>query len=247
MNLAHHEASDQLEALALGVLTDREAAAVRAHLRECAECRARAAELDDAVSTIPDGLRAPAPSPALRERILAAAAAESRPLLYLRRAALPAAMRGWAVAALLVFVSAASIAATVNSQRQAAELRAERDEYFRIATSVSQGGRWWYMAGTDAFKGSGGTLIDPRKDGQAFVLFHDLRPVGANARYAVWLIRADGTWARAATFTRSGEPVQRVDVALNVSDFVQCAVTVEMADAGPRAGPLAMQSRIFAP
>ena len=101
------------------------------------------------------------------------------------------------------------------------------------------------MAGVAAFEGAGGTLIDPNKDRRAFVLFHGLMPIPAGQRYTIWMIRADGSWTRAANFTPSGEELQRVSVPVAVADFVQCAVTVETAETGPRRGTVAMQSRVF--
>ena len=97
-----------------------------------------------------------------------------------------------------------------------------------------------------SFGGSGGTLIDPKRDGTAFVLFHDLKPAPAGTRYTIWMIRPDSSWVRAVNFVPSGETLQRVDVPLVVSDFAQCAVTVETRDSGAPQGTLAMQSRVFA-
>lgn len=123
----------------------------------------------------------------------------------------------------------------------------ERDEYRAIVERMSQGGRWWYMVGAEQFAGSGGTLVAPNRDGRAFVLFHDLRTLASPQRYVIWLIKQDGAWVRAADFAPTGDALQRVDLALQIADFVQCAVTLETSATGRRAGPLVMQSRIFQP
>jgi hypothetical protein len=246
VKVGHSEAREMLEAYALGALERSERQAVDGHLAECAACRQQVAELEAVVAVLPETLPEQVPSRALRERLLAAASADlpaapaRPPLSRLRLRPVHA------FAAALVFAFVAPLALAVDLGRQLEALRTEVAELADIADRVSQGGRWWYMAGIDAFAGSGGTLVDSQKDGHAFVLFHDLRPV-ANGRYAIWMIRANGAWVRAANFAPSGKRLQRVDVPIGTLDFVQCAVTVETSEAGPPAGALAMQSRVFGP
>lgn len=246
MRLGHPEARELLEAYALRALERPEREAVDGHLAECADCRKEATGLEAVVAALPESLPERVPSRSLRERLLAAARADLPAARALPRLSRPRLRPVHAVATALVLASAASLAIAVDARRQLEALRTELAEYALIADQVSQGGRWWYMAGMDSFEGSGGTLFESRKDGQAFVVFHDLRRV-ADGRYAVWMIRPSGAWVRAADFTPSGKRLQRVDVPIGTLDFVQCAVTVEASESGRRAGPLAMQSRVFGP
>ena len=241
MKLTHDQVQDLLEGYALWALDGTDRSAVEDHLAGCEACRRTVRELGDVVAAIPETIVERTPSARLRDRVLAAARADvarqPRPVMSFRPA--------WAVSVALFVVALASGGLALRAQLDLASVRADRDAYLAIAQKVSEGGRWWYMAGSGSFDGSGGTLIDPKKDGQAFVLFHDLKPIAPDARYAVWLIRADGGWVRAANFWPSADALQRVDVPLAVGDFVQCAVTIETRDSGSPQGDLAMQSRVF--
>lgn len=240
MSLGHGDAFDLLEAYALGALAEDEAAEVATHLEECGICREESARHAETVDAISVSLAEREPSRELRARILAAASGE------VKRKGLALRWRpAWSVAAALAVAVAASSAAFVSNRELQGAAR-ERDEYLAVARAVSEGGRWWPMAATAEFDGSGGSLIVSRRDEQAFVLVHDLRSV-ADSRYAVWLIRSDGSWVRAANFVPASRDVQRIDLALQVTDFVQCAVTLERSDSGKREGPLVMLSRVFSP
>ncbi len=245
MSLRHEQIRELLEAYALHALAEPERQGVERHLAECDECRDQARELEGVVDAIPEALGERAPSAGLRERVLAAARSGLGTAPARRRFALPALRPAWLLSGALVLVSAASIAVAVQTEQRLEATQAERDRYEAIAQAVGQGRGSWYMAGAEAFKGSGGWLIDAKQDGAAFVLFHDLRPLSGNSRYAIWMISSNGRWVRAANFTPSGQSLQRVDVAVRLSEYAQCVVTVETAESGPHTGPLAMQSRIF--
>ena len=243
MTLSHERAQDLLEGYALWSLDRPEHIAVARHLAECEVCRAAAGELEDIVAAIPESVGARAPSSGLRERVLSAARTGG---------AVPA--RGgfprwlgapWPLPIALLLIAIVSGGTAIGSRLELQRVAAERDRYLAIVSKVSEGGRWWYMAGVNTFAGSGGTLIDPKRDGAAFVLFHDLKPVPAGTRYTIWLIRPDASWVRAANFTPSGDELERIDVPFAVSEFVQCAVTIETRETGVPQGPLAMQSRVF--
>lgn len=242
MTLTHDQAHDLLEGYALWSLDERERAAVDRHLAECERCRETARDLEYVAAAIPESVVDRAPSARLRERVLAAAAGDAR--APRRRFALPL-RPAWMVSLVLLASALVSGGVAVRSQLELARVQAERDELWTVALNVSEGARWWYMAGVASFEGSEGTLIDAKRSGEAYVLFHDLKPIGADQRYAIWLIRPDGGWVRAANFTPSGGAVQRVGVPLSVSDFVQCAVTIETRDSGAPQGTLAMESRVF--
>ena len=244
MSLRHAQAQDLLEGYALWSLDDADRAAVERHLTGCDVCRARARELEEVAHAIPESIVERAPTARLRDQVLAAARADTRPRA---RRVVPALFRPlWVASAAVLVIAVVSGGVAINTQLELQRVAADRDRYLAIVDKVSEAGRWWYMEGIASFGGSGGTLIDPRRDGTAFVLFHDLKPAPAGTRYTIWMIRPDSSWVRAVKFVPSGETLQRVDVPLVVSDFAQCAVTVETRDSGAPQGTLAMQSRVFA-
>jgi anti-sigma-K factor RskA/putative zinc finger protein len=239
---------DDLEAYALGALERADAERVADHLAACASCRQYAAALAEVVGTLPDTVPLREPKPSLRDRILATASTETR------QAAAPASTRRWSLGAVrpsrVAFAGLAAAvivlgAADIDSYQRMTTIAAQRDQLYGLAESMRQGGREWYMAGKDAFAGSGGTLYDPRAEGkQPFVLFHDLPPIPAGKILTVWLISPDSTWARAATFHPNGQDIQAVGINMEVSGFDRCAVTLEDAAWGPRYGTVVMESRI---
>jgi hypothetical protein len=239
---------DELEAYALGALDHASAEHVAAHLGTCHECRAEAATLADVVGSLPDTVTLREPRASLRERVLAAARAGTRTDVPAKRAWSFGRVRMWrvVVASLASFVIVLT-AADVAAYRQLTALTAERDGYASVVQSLRQGGRVWYMAGKDQFAGSGGTLIDPRAEGkQPFVLFHDLPAIPAGKVLTVWLVSAESTWARAATFVPDGRDVQAVPINTDVIGFERCAITLDDSPWGKH-GTVVMESRIAPP
>ncbi|MDP9320244.1 MAG: anti-sigma factor [Chloroflexota bacterium] len=192
------------------------------------------------------------PPAGLRERILAAAAADAaagRPAVVARQTARTIRpLRGWLGIGALAAAALLFLALDLNSLRELRSVETERTEYGLLAEKLSHGGTNWYMVGLDQWQGSGGTLYAPGKpDISPFVVFHDLRPLSGGAVYAVWLVDADGHWVRGANFRPDGHAIQSVDLTVPVDRFAQCAVTIEMQSEGKRSGPLVMQSRIAPP
>ncbi|HEY8808173.1 MAG TPA: anti-sigma factor [Candidatus Limnocylindria bacterium] len=245
--------TDDLELYAVGALRPGEADRVTVHLAACPACREELAEIATVVSALPDMVLLREPPADLKERILSAAAADAGAG---RSAVPPRRETAWTfrpTRSLLVIGALAGaallfLALDLNSLRELRAAETERAEYALLAAKVSHGGRNWYMAGLDQWKGSGGTLFAPgAPDVSPFVVFHDLRPLTGGALYAVWLVDADGHWVRGATFTPDGQTIQSVDLTVPVDSFAQCAVTIEMSGEGKRSGPLVMQSRIAPP
>ena len=240
---------DDLDAYALGALTETDAERVAAHIAECSPCRAEAAALAEVVSTLPDAVPSREPSAALRDRLLAAARAgavagrRASPVTWsLGRIRLSRVGLAALVAAVVVLG-----AVDLDAYRRLDTAASERNDLYATLEGLRQGGRWWYMAGKDAFAGAGGTLVDPRADGYApFVLFHDLPPVASGKVLTVWLVSPDSTWARAATFRPSGEDIQVIEINSEVAGFDRCAVTLDDAPWGKH-GTVVMESRIAPP
>jgi len=244
--------TDDLELYALGALGPAEADRLTAHLAACVACRAELVEISTVVSALPDMVALREPPPALKERILSAAAADvvGQPARAAIRGAgrtfRPA--RGWLGVGALATAAVLLLALDLNSLRELRAVESEGAQYAHVLEKVSHGGRNWYMVGLDQWQGSGGTLFAPANPALSpFVVFHDLRPLTGGALYAIWLIDGDGHWVRGASFTPDGRLVQSVDLAVAVDAFTQCAVTIEPQNEGKRAGPLVMQSRIVPP
>ena len=246
--------TDELELYSLGALTPVDQARVAAHLVECPACREQARAIDEVVQELPDTLPDREAPGRLRDRIVASARAElvaarapARDAAWISRLIRPA--LGLA-AALWIAVGAAAIAGDyVAKSNDIAVLQRERASLERIVEGIREGGRWWYMGGKDEWSGSGGTLIAPRAEGRPpFVVFHDLKPLADPKQlYTIWLVSADNTWVRGATFRPDGRGVQAVDVTAAIAGFDRCAVTVEDSAWGRRAGPVVMESRIVPP
>ena len=242
---------DELEAFALGALDAADAERVAQHLGSCVSCRDDAASLAEVVGTLPETVTPRDPKPQLRDRILAAARADTR-------APTPApSRRPWsfgavrpsrvAFAGLLASVIVLG-AADIEAYQRTTAITAQRDQLYGLIETMRQGGREWYMAGKDSFAGAGATLYDPRADGkQPFVLFHDLPSIATGKVLTVWLVSPDSTWARAATFQPNGQDIQAVGINMEVSGFDRCAVTLEDSSWGPRYGAVVMESRIAPP
>ena len=240
--------ADDLELYAVGALQPGEADAVTTHLVGCPACREQLAEISTVVNALPDMVAMREPPAALKQRILAAAAVDL-PVAMKRETAWsfrPA--RRWLGTGALAAAVVLLLAMDLSSIRELNVANEERAEYAAALEKVSHGGKNWYMAGLDQWRGSGGTLFAPGKpDSTAFVVFHDLQKLQGGAVYAVWLVDADGHWVRGANFTPDGQAIQSVDLTIPVDTFTQCAVTIEMSTEGKRAGPLVMQSRIAPP
>jgi anti-sigma-K factor RskA/putative zinc finger protein len=246
--------TDELELYSLGALTVADRARVAAHLVECPACREQARAIDEVVQELPETLPDREAPGRLRERILASARADlvaarapTRDAAWISRLIRPA--LGLA-AALWIAVGAAAVAGDyVTKSNEIAVLERERASLERIVDGIREGGRWWYMSGKDEWAGMGGTLIAPRVEGRPpFVVFHDLKPLADPKQlYTIWLVSADNTWVRGATFRPDSRGVQAVDVTAAIAGFDRCAVTVEDSAWGRRAGPVVMESRIAPP
>ncbi len=235
---------DDLELYAVGALTAERGDAVAGHLRSCAACRAAADELADVVASLAETVPPRDPPADLKDRILAAAAEDvrrQRRVVRLPRISLDPRILAMAAAIVLL------LGFDANQTLRLQALEAERDEYERGLVNVALGGRTWYMAGVDQWKGMGGNLMQPASGQPAFVVFHDLRPLSEGQFYALWLISPDGKWVRGANFRPAGERIQMVQVGQELAGFERCAVTVESSATGKREGPVVMQSRIVPP
>lgn len=119
----HGELRELIGAYALGALSEREHAAIRAHLRECAECAREAQALQAVAEGLARAVPDRPPPPDLRARVLAAAlesgrtrAATAEPAATEAR---PSAVRNWLLAAASVAAIAIGLYAAMLRQQVA--------------------------------------------------------------------------------------------------------------------------------
>lgn len=225
---------EQLELYALGLLDERETAAVERLLREDPAARQRARELREVVSVLAFDADPVEPSPGLRARILDAARADMAPetaerepepvpapatvqepappiSLAERRDGSMARWTPWLVAAALAVALATSL--IWNSQ-----LRSELDSQPDTATFA--------VAGSGPAENVAGTLVVVGDHDSGILFLAGLEELPADRAYQVWLID-DGDPVPNVTFLPNQEGVATVSVSGEISEYRVLAITVE--------------------
>jgi anti-sigma factor RsiW len=189
-----HEIHDLIAAYALDALEEREATEFENHLGRCAECQRELASLQGTASRLAYAADGPAPSPALRGRILAEARRERENVVPLRpRWAFPvaAAAAVAAVAAIALGIWAASLSSSLDEERQA---RSAQDR--ALAVLAEPGSK------TVPLEGAEGSLVIA-SDGTAALVLASLDEAPGDKIYEAW-VSADGkTMTPAGTFEAS--------------------------------------------
>ncbi len=204
--LTHEIASEELPAFALGALDAEDSAGMAEHLAECPFCREDLRQLDDVLGLLGTVVPQEAPSPGLRDRVLARVAAEAGVTRTADRPALRLLPR-WAqavlaTAAALVLVLTGAVAMLLYGQWQIRrELDALRAEQGEIASILAQPA-WWAPVTAEAGQGQPVVGRLYLQEGDTGVLVIDgLAPLVPGQVYQVWLIRADNTRVSAGVFT----------------------------------------------
>ncbi len=220
-------------AYALHALTDEEEAEYEAHLARCPDCRDELASFRETAAALAYGIEAPAPSPALRDRILAQARSERSNVVPLprRRWALPtprwafptprwalpaaaAAAAAAVVVAIGVGLWAASLSSSLDEERQARE---QQDAALVIVGDPEA--RRFPLSGAD------GTLV-VASDGEAALVLRDLEAAPEGKVYEAWVSSDGKTMLAAGTFrAESGATVVPLARPVPASGLV--AVTLE--------------------
>jgi anti-sigma-K factor RskA len=209
-------------AYALDALGREEREAYEAHLGRCAPCREELARLGETAAALAWGAESPAPPPALRDRILAAAAAERTNVIPLpvRRPWATRALAATAAIAACVAVGlgvwASSLSRSLDAERSArtAEARAMQIYTDPEATRVAlQGGR-------------GSLTVDSA--GRGVLVVRQLQAAPANRTYEAWVIPPGSKPIKAGLF-RGGEPLTMLQLEQSVPVGSVVAATVEPA------------------
>lgn len=208
----HETVRELTAAYALDALDHEDERVVESHLRVCAECRAEVTAFTDTATALAYAVDAPAPSPALRDRIVAVAR-EDRPsnVVPFRARRLP-------LVATATLAAAAAVAAVAFGLR-ASNLSDELDSERAVLGILSDPG-----ARPIALDGAAGRLIVARS-GEAALVVDRLERAPEGRTYEIWIIR--GERATPAGLFDGDEPRDVVPVQGNVPADAQVAVTVE--------------------
>jgi anti-sigma-K factor RskA len=222
--LTHDEVVEMGGAFVLGALDAREAAAVRAHLATCAEDHAEIAELGAMLPVLAASVPVVEPSPALKGRILAAAAAEphvaaegpaaapaeapvagvAEPIPFPgterttpqaeRPSLLPWVLRIAAVVAILALG-----ATTLLFRNQLDSAQAYQEAVGAVIDVANQPGSLTAVLTADGETGAGLAAVGP--DGTVTVAMQDLAPTTGSTVYSAWAILGDGVPVDIGSFT----------------------------------------------
>jgi anti-sigma factor RsiW len=207
-------------AYALDALDEDERVAYEAHLPGCRACQDELAVLSKTTEALAIAASGPAPSPGLRERILAEARTEPQTVVPLERA------RSRRSAPVLAAVAAVAAVVAIGIGIWASQLSSDLDdtraalERERTAAAVLADPE----ARTVELQQGDGRLV-VGSDGRAVLVLDELDPAPADKTYEMWIV-ADGTPSRAGAFPgRDGLDVVALEGVVEGGDVV--AVTVE--------------------
>ena len=208
------DVQDLASGFVLGALTPAESDTVRRHLAECPELHAEMAELNSVVPALFEAVDPVAPTAGLKDRILAAAAADleaRRPAAQPTPAPSPAApdrpavparpepARGWDLGALFrrpvwAAVAAAALVAAlalgawnVQLRDQVAGLEAYRTGVVKVLDTAAQPEAQLAILAAPAGQGPSG-LAAWGADGNVALVMRDLEPTTGTQVYEAWLI-----------------------------------------------------------
>jgi anti-sigma-K factor RskA len=207
---------DLTAAYALDALDADETTAYEEHLAQCERCRTELAELREGAAALAFGVESPAPPPALRARILEAAAGERENVVPLRprRPWLSAAAAVAACAAVGLGVWGALAQRSLDSERSARAADAHA-----LAILSDRASRRIGLTG-----GNGVVAVDPQ--GQAVLVVRRLAGAPAGKTYEAWVIPEGGAPRPAGLFAGGGS-MTIVRLARPVPRGAVVAATVE--------------------
>jgi anti-sigma-K factor RskA len=207
--MAHNAVHDLTPAYALDALDERERAEYEAHLAACEDCRTELVSLQESASSLAYAVPAPAPPPALRERILEEARRERANVIPLRPRRVNYALG--AVAAV-----AATVAIALGMWNLA--LLDERDTLYTAVDPTAD------VVVLPANAPMAGQLVIDRQTREA-TLVVDSRPTPPEKDYEIWVI--EGNTPQPAGVFDGEEDRDIVRLTRRVPSGASVAVTVE--------------------
>jgi anti-sigma-K factor RskA len=208
-------------AYALDALGPEELDEFEKHLAHCAECREHVASFQEAVAELAYDTDAPAPSPALRNRVLADARREQPKVVAVprRRWAFPVAAAA-AFAAGCVALGLAFWASDLAQQLDDQQTANHRLDELVVALSDPNAERI-------PLDGANGLLVVDDESAEGWVLVNGLDEAPDGKTYEAWVIEGDE--AVAAGLFSGGDERTVVPLAVPVPEGAIVAVTVEEA------------------
>jgi anti-sigma-K factor RskA len=208
-------------AYALDALEGRELEAFEEHLAHCAECRENVTTFQRVAAELAYDVEAPAPPPALRDRLLDQAASERPKVVALprRRWALPVAATA-AVAAGIAALALAFWAADLSQQLDEVQAEQHRANEALIALTDPS-------ASLFALDGANGVLVVNDESGEGKLVISGLESAPTDKTYEAWVI-TDETAVAAGLFS-GGDDQTVVPLNVAVPEGAIVAVTVEQA------------------
>jgi anti-sigma factor RsiW len=206
-DLTHDEAMDLAASFVLGALDDDEMAAVRAHLASCPEPHTEFQELAEAVPLIQAGVQRMEPPPTLKDRIMAAAAADleasrgaavpAPPTPPAPAAAAPVDLRGrrragwsWVLGIAAVLAVALLGAWNLSLQSQLTDAQEYERQVAAVLDAAGRPDALTAVMRSDTGDGPSG-LAAVTSDGVMRVAMRDLAPTSGTEVYEAWVITAD--------------------------------------------------------
>lgn len=209
--LTHDEVVDLMASFVLGALDEDEPAAVRAHLASCSERHAELDELGGMVAVLQASLRPVEPPPALKDRIMAAAAADlearrrqdaqsegAAPPPAVGDAPAPARPAGpvllprrprwsWALGLAAVLAIVVLGGWNLSLQAQLSETQAYQRQVAAVLDTAAQPGALTAVMKSPAGDGTTG-LAAVAPDGTMRIAMRDLAPTSGREVYEAWAI-----------------------------------------------------------
>lgn len=216
------EIHDLSAAYALDALDADELEVFEEHLARCPECRENVASFQAASAELAYDTDAPAPSPALRERILVEARREQPKVVALprRRWALPVAATA-AVAAGIAALALAFWAADLSQQVDDLEAQQHRAEEVALVLANPDAERI-------ALEGADGVLVVDRETQEGHLVVFGLEEAPDAHTYEAWVIE-EGEAVPAGLFSGGAESTTVVPLTVPVPAGAVVAVTIEEA------------------
>ena len=213
---------DLVAAYALDSLDDEERERFQRHLAECEDCTEQLALLEEAATALAYAAEGPEPSPSLRGRILAAAAAEAEP----RASVIRFPRRNWSFSAVAGVAAVAAVAAlalglwSISLSNSLERERSANDAYQQTAQLLGSNASATPLVGAD-----GSLLV--ADDGRATLVVCGLDGAPSGKTYEAWVIT--GTTPEPAGLFRGGEDCQPVALTRSVPSGATVGVTIEQA------------------
>ena len=212
---------DYLAELALGALSEDEAAPLREHVASCETCRAEYELMTNAARMLPYAAQDAEPSPAIREGLFERIAAE--PVALRPRVIRPAWQRFTAIAAAAaVLVIAGGLAGMLMASNGGGGFEEEATRQRSLVRAVADGDARRDTMESGATRA---TLVYAPGADSAFALLEGLPALPEGKEYQAWFI-ADGPPLPSDVFTSASEGVWLASPD-EVRSFAAFAVTIE--------------------